>query len=281
VTDPPNPLITPAELAGALSRPGLRIIDASWHLPSVGRDARAEHAAAHIPGAVFFDIDAVVDAATRLPHMLPPAEIFGDAVGALGIGNGDSVVVYDTLGLFSAPRAWWTFRAMGHQDVRVLDGGLPRWCAEAQPLESGTPAPAPARFTAQLQPELVRDLEQVRGALETGEAQLVDARPAPRFKGEAPEPRPGLRLGHMPGAVNAPFPSVLASDGIMLPPQALRRVFAQAGVDPERPIIASCGSGVTAAVVLLALHRLGVRDAALYDGSWAEWGAREDTPVVR
>lgn len=280
MADLPNPLITPAELAGVLDDPRLRLVDASWHLPSAGRDPRAEHAKAHIAGAVFFDIDAVSDPASGLPHMLPTPEVFANAVGALGIGEGDSVVVYDSAGLFSAPRVWWTFRAMGHDDVRVLEGGLPRWRAEGRPVEAGATQPAPARFTARLRPELVRSLEQVLKALDSGAVQVLDARPAPRFRGEAPEPRPGLRLGHMPGALNTPFPQVLDAEGALLPLEELTRAFDRAGVDFGRPITASCGSGVTAAVILLALARLGRWDAALYDGGWAEWGSRSDTPVV-
>ena len=281
MSDGSDPLISTEALATRLGEPGHKVLDGSWHLPAAGRNARAEFEAGRIPGAVFFDIDQVSDASTGLPHMLPSPEAFAGAVGALGISADDAVVVYDAAGLFSAPRVWWMLRAMGHADVRVLDGGLPKWRAEGRPLEAGPAAPVPAAYAARPGPGLVRSLDDVRRALDDPGQQVVDARPAPRFRGEAPEPRPGLRLGHMPGAVNAPFPSVLAPDGTMLPESALRRVFDEAGVDLQRPITASCGSGVTAGVVLLALARLGRTDAALYDGSWAEWGGREDTPVTR
>jgi thiosulfate/3-mercaptopyruvate sulfurtransferase len=205
--------------------------------------------------------------------------VFGRAVGALGISDRDKVVVYDATGVRSAARVWWTFRTMGHDEVRVLDGGLPKWVAEGGPVEAGEPWPAPASFSARLRPELVRDLEQVRQALDGGE-QVVDARPAPRFRGEAPEPRADLRSGHMPGARNAPFPSLLTAEGTLRPIEQLAGVFREAGVELDAPVTTTCGSGVTAAVLLLALARLGKTDAALYDGSWTEWGGREDTPVV-
>jgi len=273
----PSPLISTEELAARLGDPSLRIIDGSWHLD--GRDAAAEHLEARIPGAVWFDLEGVSDHATDLPHMLPTPEAFAAAVGAMGVSEGDTVVVYDTAGLFSAPRVWWTFRLMGAKDVRVLDGGLPRWKAEGRTLESGpASAPTPARFTAAPRVGDVADLPSVLSAL-TGDAQIVDARPAARFTGEAAEPRAGLRSGHMPGALNLPFKTLIGEDGRLLRGEALSARFAEAGLDLDGPIITSCGSGVTAAVLTLALAELG-RDSALYDGSWAEWGGRDDTPVA-
>ncbi|MFN3858220.1 MAG: 3-mercaptopyruvate sulfurtransferase [Caulobacter sp.] len=275
-----DPLVSTAWLAEHLDAPDIRIVDASWFLPGDPRDPKAEYALAHIPGAVFFDIEEIVDETSDLPHMLPSVVKFASRMRRLGIGDGARIVVYDSQGLFSAPRVWWTFRAMGHEDVVVLDGGLPKWIAEGRPIEDGTPPPRERHFTARMNADLVRALPQVRRAIDSGREQLVDARPAARFTGEAPEPRPGLRGGHMPGALNVPSSSVIAPDGTLKSAQQLEAVFAEAGVDLGRPIITTCGSGITASLLALALARLGRDRTPVYDGSWAEWGGRDDTPVV-
>jgi thiosulfate/3-mercaptopyruvate sulfurtransferase len=272
-------LVGTAWLADALGAPDLRIVDGSWHMPQARRDPRAEFLAAHIPGAVFFDIDAVADHATDLPHMLPAPEAFAAAAGALGIGDGDRVVVYDTRGVVSAARVWWTFRVFGHDAVAVLDGGLAKWRAEGRPLASGEAAPAPRAFTPRFRPELVRGLAAMRENLAAPRAQVLDARSAGRFAGSEPEPRPGLRGGHIPGSLSLPYETLYRPDATLRPPDDLRAAFAAAGVDPARPVVTTCGSGITASVLALALHLLGRRDVAVYDGSWTEWATRPDTPI--
>lgn len=272
-----DPLISTQDLAGYLGEADLRVVDASWFID--GRDARAAWREAHIPKAVFFDIDEVADTSSPLPHMLPTPEKFAQAAGDLGISETDRIVVYDQHGLFSAARAWWSFRAMGALNVQVLDGGLPIWVKEKRPVESGAFAVRPALFQPRRRPALVRGMAQVEDELAVRE-QVVDARPAGRFLGEAPEPRQGLRSGHMPGARNLPFGDLLNADGTMKASPELAALFASAGIDPGRPVTATCGSGVTAAIVALALARLGQESAAIYDGAWAEWGAAGGGEVV-
>lgn len=272
-----SPLISTTDLGAGLGGPHLRLVDASWHLD--GRDGRSDFKAARLPCSVFFDLEASSDPDSLLPHMLPTPAAFAARVGSLGLAADDRIVVYDTLGIRSAARVWWMLRAMGARDVSVLDGGLPKWLVEGRPIESGPATlPTAATFTSTPRSDLVADIDAVRAAL-TGRAQVLDARPAERFSGHAPEPRLGLRSGHMPGALNLPFASVLNPDGTMKPRPALEQAFAKAGIDLDRPVITTCGSGVTAAILCLGLAMLG-RDSRLYDGSWAEWGGRADTPVA-
>jgi thiosulfate/3-mercaptopyruvate sulfurtransferase len=275
-----DPLVTTAWLAEHLDAPDVRIVDASWFMPGTDRDPKSEYAAVHIPGAVFFDIDEIADTASSLPHMLPSTVKFAARVQKLGLGDGVRIVVYDSSGILGAARVWWTFRVMGHEDVVVLDGGLPRWLAEARPVDDRVPAPQPRHFTPRLAGDLVCDLSQMRRTVETGRAQIIDARPAGRFTGDIPEPRVGLRLGHMPGARNVPGSAVFAADGTMKPAAELEALFTGVGIDLKKPIVTTCGSGITASLLALALARIGRPRTTVYDGSWTEWGAGVDTPVV-
>jgi thiosulfate/3-mercaptopyruvate sulfurtransferase len=276
-----GPVVTTAWLGERLGEPSLRIVDATWYLPQLGRDARAEFRQAHVPGAVYFDIDAIADRRRGLPHMLPDPATFAEAAGALGIGDGDRVVVYAGKHLTASARVWWTFRVFGHDRVAVLDGGFPRWRAEGRPVEAGEPSPVRRHLTARFHPELVTDLDAVRRNLETRRAQVVDARSAGRFAGTDPEPREGLRGGHIPGSLSLPYDRLFQPDGTLLPRGDLRRAFEAARVDLDRPIVTTCGSGVTACVLALGLGIVGRPDVAVYDGSWTEWGGRDDVPVER
>jgi thiosulfate/3-mercaptopyruvate sulfurtransferase len=255
-------------------------VDSSYFMPTQKRDAHAEYRSGHIPGAVFFDIEAVCDRSSELPHMLPGSTQFGEAVGALGIGDGDTVVAYDSIGLYSAARVWWTFRIFGATNVFILDGGLPKWKAEGRPLETGDGRRQPKIFHAEMNVAPVAMLADVRMAIADRSAQIVDARSAERFAGKAPEPRPGLRSGHMPGSFNVPYQNVL-ENGRLASRERIEAAFTSAGVDLEKPIITSCGSGVTAAILTFALESLGRTPKGLYDGSWSEWGSRPDLPVER
>ena len=278
--DDPRTLVSTDWLARHLRDPDLRVLDASWYLPAQNRDAKAEYTAAHIPGARFFDIDEISDQRSDLPHMAPPSEKFISRMRAMGVGDGHQVVVYDGAGLFSAARVWWTFRLMGKMDVAVLDGGFPKWQAEGREIEDMPPIIRDRHMTVSRQNQLVKDVTQVAHAAKLGEAEILDARSAARFRGEAPEPRAGLRSGHIPGSKNIPFAEVLNPDGTMKEPAALKAVFLAAGVDLAKPAITSCGSGVTAAILSLALERIGHRNHALYDGSWSEWGMYDDLRVA-
>ncbi|HJE23490.1 MAG TPA: 3-mercaptopyruvate sulfurtransferase [Methylorubrum populi] len=276
---PTSPFVTPDWLHQRLSAPDIIVLDASWYLPAQGRDAEAEYRAAHVPGAIRFDLDAMSDTDSPLPHMLPPPEVFSSRMRALGVGDGAQVVVYDGMGLFSAPRVRWMLQTYGMRDVKILEGGLPAWIAAGYPTEDGEPRPRDRRhFTARLDNGAIAEGNDIARALANGSAQVVDARSGPRFRGEEAEPRPGVRPGHMPGAKNLHY-AALQANGRLRDEASLRAAIAEAGVDLDRPVITTCGSGVTAAIVSLALETLGRQPRALYDGSWSEWGSDPDRPV--
>jgi thiosulfate/3-mercaptopyruvate sulfurtransferase len=279
MSDDPKTLVSTEWLEAHLKDPDLRIFDASWYLPAMNRDPRAEYDQGHIPGARFFDIDEISDLRSQMPHMAPPPEKFISRMRAMGVGDGHQVVVYDGAGLFSAARVWWLFRLMGKTDIAVLDGGYPKWLTEGRPTEDMPPIMRDRHITVSRQNHLVRDVTQVAAASKLGDHEILDARPAGRFRGEDPEPRPGLRGGHIPGSKSVPLPTLLNGDGTLKSPDDLTMTFANAGVDVTKPAISSCGSGVTAALINLALERIGHRQHSLYDGSWAEWGMYDDLKV--
>lgn len=279
MSDDPKTLVSTDWLAAHLNDPDLRIFDASWYLPDMKRDAKAEYARAHIPGARFFDIDEISDLRSELPHTVPPVEKFISRMRAMGVGDGHQVVVYDGAGMFSAARVWWLFRLMGKTDIAVLDGGFPKWQSERRPTEDMPPIMRDRHITVSRQNTLVKDVTQVAAASKLGDHEIVDARSPSRFRGDEPEPRPGLRSGHIPGSRNVYYKRLLNDDGTMRPVPELRRIFETSGVDLAKPVITSCGSGVTAAILSLALERIGHRQHSVYDGSWSEWGQFDYLPV--
>lgn len=267
-------------LADHLHAPDLVVFDASWHLPTEKRDPKAEYRAQHIPNALFFDIDDLIDEKSSLPHMLPSTVKFASRMKKMGVGDGTRIVVYDSVGMYSACRAWWTFRVMGHEDVAVLDGGLKKWLAEGRAVEDGPPPKRSERhYTPRFNAELVRDLDDIKALVAARDCQLVDARPAARFEGTEPEPRPGVRSGHIPGSRNVPYSALINDNGTFKSKDELMAVFKSAGIDPHKDVVTTCGSGVTASILALALAVLGQTNAPVYDGSWAEWGANADLPV--
>jgi len=278
--DDPKTLVSTGWLAKHLKDPDLRVLDGTWYMPTEGRDAKAEYAQAHIPDARFFDIDDISDHRSDLPHMVPSVEKFMSRMRAMGVGDGHQVVVYDAKGLFSAARVWWLFRVMGHETIAVLDGGLPKWQAEGRPTEDMSPIVRDRHMTVRRQNQMVKDVTQVSAASKLGDYEILDARSPGRFLGDDPEPREGLRSGHIPRSKNVYYRDLLNDDGTMKDPDGLRAVFDAAGVDMGKPAITSCGSGVTAAIINLALERIGKTDHALYDGSWTEWGAFPTVPVA-
>ncbi len=281
MTTADDPLVSTDWLAAHLDDPNVKIVDASFKMPGVLPLPKDDYLKAHIPGAVFFDVDAVSDHTNPLPHMFPSAEQFGRDIGALGIGNDDIVVVYDAGGWVAGPRAWWMFLAYGHRDIKVLDGGLKKWMAEGRAVQSGEVTPKPATFKAAFDANRVRTISQMVANLASQAEQVIDARARERFEGSVPEPRPGLRSGHIPGSRNVPYALLFdARTGAMKPLDELRKTFSGAGIDMTKPIVTSCGSGVSALVLTLALYRLGVRGSALYDGSWSEWGMQDGPPVA-
>lgn len=279
MTDDPQTLVSTEWLENHLFDPDLRILDASYYLPDMGRDGKAEYHAGHIPGARFFDIDEISDTRSALPHMAPPVEKFMSRMRAMGVGDGHQVVVYDGHGLFSAARVWWLFRLMGKTDIAVLDGGYPKWTAEGRPTEDLPPVLKDRHITVQRQAHLVRDVTQVAAASKLGDHTILDARSPSRFRGDAPEPREGLRAGHIPGSTNMHYETLLNKDRTMKSPEALRAQFEISGADLTKPVITTCGSGVTAAIISLALARIGHENNSLYDGSWAEWGQFDQLKV--
>ena len=278
--DDPKTLVSTAWLAEHLTDPDLRILDASMYLPGINRDAKAEYNAAHIPGARFFDIDDVSDHGSQLPHMVPPVEKFMSLMRSMGVGDGHQVVVYDGAGLFSAARVWWLFKLMGQNDVAVLDGGFPKWQAEGRPTNDMPPIIRDRHMMVRRQNHLVKDVTQVASASKIGDYEIIDARSPARFRGEAPEPREGLRSGHIPGSKNVFFQTLLNEDGTLKTPKDIQKIFEDAGVDLQKPAITTCGSGVTAAVLCLGLHLIGKTDYAVYDGSWTEWGQFATLPIA-